>query len=134
MPVPYISRAPKPEAFKSEGPRAFFAYSDTGLSENTGGRFGATLVRTVQAVKPGDGTGWHYHEAEFQLIYITRGYAVLNYEGAGRQTLKAGDMVYQPKGVRHDVVEVSADYEHLEIDMPAQFPTVPSSAPESGQV
>jgi len=129
MPVPHIARAPRPEDFKSEGPRAFFAYADTGLSANTGGRFGATVVRTVRAVRPGDGTGWHYHEADLQLIYITRGYAVLNYEGLGRQTLNAGDMVYQPKGVRHDVVEVSADYEHLEIDMPAEFGTYPTQEP-----
>lgn len=124
MTLPHIARAPKNEDFKSDGPRPFFAYADTGLAASTGGRFGASIVRTVQAVKPGDGTGWHFHEADFQLIYVIRGHAVLNYEGLGRQVLNAGDMVYQPKGARHDVVEVSEGYEHIEIDMPAEFKTV----------
>jgi len=129
MPVPHIARAPAPEAFKADGARPFFAYCDTGLAASTGGRFGATLVRTVREVKPGDGTGWHFHEAEFQLIYVIQGRAVLEYEGVGRQVLQAGDMVYQPRGVRHDVVEVTADYQHLEIDMPALFETRPAQDP-----
>ena len=124
MPIPHIARAPKDEAFKSDGPRPFFAYADTGLAANTDGKFGANIVRTIRAVKPGDGTGWHFHQAELQLIYVIRGYAVLHYEGVGRTVLNAGDMVYQPKGLHHDVVEVSEGYEHIEIDMPASFDTV----------
>jgi len=58
MPVPHIARAPDLGDFKVEGARPFFAYADTGLAASTGGRFGATFVRTVRAVKPGDGTGW----------------------------------------------------------------------------
>ncbi|NUZ08005.1 cupin domain-containing protein [Piscinibacter koreensis] len=134
MPVPHISRAPDAADYKSEGARPFFAYADSGLAASTDGRFGATFVRTVRAVRPGDGTGWHFHEAELQLIYIIHGSAVLDYEGIGRQTLKAGDLVFQPKGVRHDVVEVSADYQHLEIDMPAAFGTHPVDAPPTGLV
>lgn len=123
MALPHISRAPKDEDFKSDGPRPFFAYADTGLGASTDGRFGASIVRTVRAVRPGDGTGWHYHHAELQLIYVIRGYAVLDYAGLGRTVLNAGDMVYQPKGAHHDVVEVSENYEHIEIDMPAKFET-----------
>ena len=129
MPIPHIARAPEPADFKVEGARPFFAYADTGLAASTGGRFGATFVRTVRAVKPGDGTGWHFHEADLQLIYVIHGHAVLEYEGVGRQVLKAGDMVFQPRGVRHDVVEVSEDYQHLEIDMPAVFETTPAPSP-----
>jgi len=136
MPTPHIARAPHLADFKVDGARPFFAYADTGLATSTGGRFGATFVRTVRAVEPGDGTGWHFHEADLQLIYVTAGRAVLDYEGLGRQELRAGDMVFQPRGVRHDVVEVSDDYQHLEIDMPAAFETHPvpnpSAGPESG--
>lgn len=124
MPKPLIHRAPQPAEFRSDGPRAFFSYADLGLATETAGKFGAHIVRANRAVRPGDGTGWHVHEADFQLIYVIRGQAVLNYEGAGRQTLKAGDAVYQPRGLKHDVVEVSEDYEHLEIDMPASFETI----------
>ncbi|MEO7336961.1 MAG: cupin domain-containing protein [Caldimonas sp.] len=134
MIVPHIARAPAPGDFKAEGARPFFAYADTGLAASTDGRFGATFVRTVRAVKPGDGTGWHFHEADLQLIYVIHGHAVLEYEGLGRQVLKAGDMVFQPRGVRHDVVEVSEDYQHLEIDMPAAFETTPASRPHTADV
>lgn len=124
MPTPLIVRAPKDDEFKSDGPRPFFAYADSGLSAHTEGKFGASFVRTVRAVQPGDGTGWHFHQADLQLIYIVKGHAVLNYEGVGRTFLNAGDMVFQPKGLHHDVVEVSEGYEHLEIDMPAAFETI----------
>lgn len=123
MPIPHITHAPKDEDFKSDGPRPFFAYADSGLAANTEGKFGASFVRTIRAVKHGDGTGWHFHQADL-LIYIVKGHAVLDYEGVGRTVLNAGDMVYQPKGVRHDVVEVSEGYEHLEIDIPAVFETI----------
>jgi len=129
MPVPHIARAPDLGDFKVEGARPFFAYADSGLAASNGGRFGATFVRTVRAVKPGDGTGWHFHEADLQLIFVIHGHAVLDYEEMGRQVLKAGDMVFQPRGVRHDVVEVSEDYQHLEIDMPAVFETTPATSP-----
>ncbi len=129
MSIPHISRAPDDSDFTSDGARPFFAYADTGLAASTGGRFGATRVRSVRAAKPGDGTGWHFHEAELQLIYVIHGHAVLEYEQVGRQVLKAGDIVFQPRGVRHNVLEVSDDYEHLEIDMPAEFETHPVSAP-----
>ena len=131
MTIPHIARAPDPADFKVDVGRPFFAYADTGLATSTAGQFGATFVRTVRAVKPGEGTGWHFHEADLQLIYVIEGHAVLDYEGLGRQVLKAGDMVFQPKGVRHDVVEVSEDYRHLEVDMPAVFDTHPVSNPHS---
>jgi quercetin dioxygenase-like cupin family protein len=118
-----IAHPPTPEEYRQDGPRAFFAYSDVGLSEATDGYFAAHRVKSVQTVLQGQGTGPHIHEADFQFIYVVKGRALLNYEGYGHAELKAGDVIFQPRGLRHDVVEVSEDYEHIEISQPAKYAT-----------
>jgi mannose-6-phosphate isomerase-like protein (cupin superfamily) len=123
-----ISHAPNQEAYRTDGPRGFFSYADLGLAAATDGRFSAHRARANQLVAKGEGTGPHRHEADFQLIYVLKGRALVNYEGQGPRELVAGDLVYQPRGVRHDVEEVSSDYEHLEISMPATYETHPVEA------
>ena len=118
-----VTHSPAQSDFRSDGPRAFFAYADLGLSEATQGAFSAHRAKALLPVHAGEGTGPHVHEAEFQLIFVLRGRALLNYQGRGMTELVAGDLVYQPKNLHHDVVEVSVDYEHLEISMPAKYET-----------
>ena len=43
------------------------------------------------------GTGWHRHEAKFQIVIMTKGWAKFMYED--KETLvKAGDVVHQRPG------------------------------------
>jgi mannose-6-phosphate isomerase-like protein (cupin superfamily) len=46
------------------------------------------------------------------------------FEGVGERTLEAGDCMYQEPGIRHRVLDYSADLEVLEITIPAEFETV----------
>ena len=87
----------------------------------TGGRFGARVQRSLEAV-PGP-QGLHVHMAEFQLISVLKGEVSFWYEGIGGVDLTEGAIVYQPRGVLHQMTDLSKDCEILEITMPAEFET-----------
>ena len=71
-----------------------------------------------------DGTGWHYHVAEFQIVIMTKGWARFMYED--KPTLvEAGDVVHQMPGIVHYLFDYSPDMEYLEIVGPADFGSVP---------
>ncbi len=66
----------------------------------------------------------HYHTVGFQLIFCYRGWVDVLYEDQGDAIrLHAGDCVTQPPGIRHRVVEASANIEVIEIGVPAEHVT-----------
>lgn len=107
--------------FKSGGLRAVFEYRDLGINKATGGKFGAHLIRVAQP--GGAGTGLHRHKLNFQMIYITKGWAIFRYKGHGTHKVEAGSCVHQPPGIEHDLVQYSNDLEILEIVSPHDFKT-----------
>jgi mannose-6-phosphate isomerase-like protein (cupin superfamily) len=114
--------------FVGQGLRAFFEYRGLGIAEATGGKFGAHVIRAVPGMEsPG---AWHSHELDFQMVYVTRGWVVFDYEGQGEQVLRQGSCVLQPPGIRHREVRHSDDMELIEITSPAQFATHDAEAPE----
>jgi len=114
--------------FVGEGLRAFFEYRDLGIKQATQGRFGAHVIRAVPGMEsPG---AWHSHELDFQMVYVTRGWVVFEYEGQGEQILREGSCVLQPPGIRHRECRHSDDMELIEIISPAQFETRDEAAPE----
>jgi hypothetical protein len=62
----------------SGGLRDFFLYRDLGVAEATHGKVIAHLVKANMA--PEKGTGWHRHEADFQIVIMTKGWAKFMYE------------------------------------------------------
>jgi mannose-6-phosphate isomerase-like protein (cupin superfamily) len=104
--------------WRTDGLRAFFAYRDLGVAAATGGRVIAHLVRANEA--PEKGTGWHTHQAEFQIVFMTKGWAKFMYED--KITLvEAGDCVHQRPGIVHYLYDYSPDMEYLEVVGPADF-------------
>ncbi|MEX0316821.1 MAG: cupin domain-containing protein [Ruegeria sp.] len=113
--------------FVGQGLRAFFEYRDLGIKGATQGKFGAHVIRAVPGMEsPG---AWHSHDLEFQMVYVTKGWVVFEYEGQGEHTLRAGSCVLQPPGIRHREVRHSDDMELIEITAPAQFDTRDEPAP-----
>lgn len=113
--------------FVGEGLRAFFEYRQLGITEATGGKFGAHVIRAVPGEEsPGE---WHSHELDFQMVYVTKGWVVFEYEGEGEHLLREGSCVLQPPGIRHREVRHSDDMELIEITSPAEFETCAESAP-----
>lgn len=113
--------------FVGQGLRAFFEYRDLGIRSATGGKYGAHVIRAVPGMEsPG---AWHSHDLDFQMVYVTRGWVVFEYEGQGEHVLRAGSCVLQPPGIRHREVRHSDDMELIEIISPAEFDTKDESAP-----
>jgi len=120
---------PDDTQWRKDGLRDFFLYRDLGIAEATNGKVIAHLVKAN--LPPRNGTGWHYHVAEFQIVLMTKGWARFMYEG--KETLvKAGDCVHQRPGIVHYLFDYSPDMEYLEIVGPADFGTIP--APEPAEV
>ncbi|WP_146344731.1 cupin domain-containing protein [Phaeobacter marinintestinus] len=113
--------------FVGQGLRAFFEYRDLGIQDGTKGKFGAHVIRAVPGMEsPGS---WHSHDLEFQMVYVTKGWVVFDYEGQGEQLLRAGSCVLQPPGIKHREVRHSDDMELIEIISPAKFDTQDESVP-----
>ena len=112
---------PADTAFAPGGLRDFFLYRDLGVAEATNGKVIAHLVKANMA--PETGTGWHRHEADFQIVIMVKGWAKFMYEDQVTR-VEAGDCVHQRPGIRHYLFDYSQDMEYLEIVSPADFKTI----------
>ncbi|PWR23271.1 cupin domain-containing protein [Zavarzinia compransoris] len=117
---------PADTAFIGEGLRDFFLYRDLGITEATGGKVIAQLVKANNP--PTAGTGWHQHQADFHIVIMLKGWARFMYED--KDTLvEAGDCVHQRPGITHYLYDYSPDMEYLEIVGPADFGTKDAEGP-----
>ena len=92
-----------------------------GIDAATDGAFGAHVIRAVPGMEsPGT---WHTHDLAFQMVYVTQGWVVFEYEGQGEHVLRKGSCVLQPPGIKHREVRHSDDLELIEITSPAEFST-----------
>lgn len=114
--------------FEGAGLRPFFEYRHLGIKEATKGAYAAHVIRAVPGME--SPAAWHTHDLDFQMVYVTRGWVVFEYEGEGEHTLREGSCVLQPPGIRHREVRHSDDLELIEIVSPAEFATNDAEAPE----
>jgi quercetin dioxygenase-like cupin family protein len=113
--------------FLPGGLRDFFLYKDLGVAKATHGKVIAHIAKAN--MPPENGTGWHYHVAEFQIVYMLKGWARFMYED--KPTLvAAGDCVHQRPGIVHYLYDYSADMEYLEIVGPADFGSISVDGPD----
>jgi quercetin dioxygenase-like cupin family protein len=68
-------------------------------------------------------TPWHYHEWGFQIGYITKGWALFEFEGVGQVRIEAGTFLLQLPNNRHRDFGSSPDFEAIEITFPANTKT-----------
>ncbi len=123
-----------PQAYKvGEGPRRFLAYRDAAATAATGRRVNINVVRNSQA---GDSsTGWHYHTLACQFVHVLRGWSRVEVEGeAGEFLLQPGDSMTIPRGCKHDVTGFSADFQVLELNIPADYDTIACDPPQARPV
>ena len=66
--------------FKGGGLRDFFLYRDLGIADATSGQVICHLVKANPDLPPEEGTGWHKHECDFQIVIMTKGWARFMYE------------------------------------------------------
>ncbi|MEA3065291.1 MAG: hypothetical protein QOJ27_1743 [Sphingomonadales bacterium] len=101
--------------------RAGMHYRDL-IPGRLGGRYVASHITIAEGGPVAD---WvHFHRIAVQLICVRRGWVRVVYEDQGEPfIMAAGDMVLQPPGIRHRVLESSAGFEAVEISCPASHET-----------
>ena len=123
IPSGFIVNKARENPFESGGLRTYREYRDLGVADATGGKIHAHIVRTTEPCPQG-GSGRHYHDLEFQLVFCLKGRSTVWFEGHGEVDFEAGDSWIQPPCIHHNVLYYSDDYEVLEITLPAEYETV----------
>ena len=106
------------------GLRAYSAYRDLGIAPATGGMVQAHVIRMTKPFSAAEVAIPHYHDVEFQMVYVLKGWFSSEFEGEGVHTFHAGSCWIQPPKIKHTVLGYSDDCELLEIILPADFETV----------
>lgn len=101
--------------------RAGMRYRDL-IPSRLGGRYIASHITIADGGPVAD---WvHFHRIAIQLICVRKGWVRVVYQDQGEPfALAAGDMVLQPPGIRHRVLESSPGLEVVEITCPALHET-----------
>jgi hypothetical protein len=119
----FVASHLNPNAFEG-GLRSYAKYRDLGMAAATNGLAQAHVIKMIPPCDPAVVSKRHYHDVEFQMIYVLKGWIKGEYDGAGEVTMVEGSCWLQPPKIKHTVLDYSHDCELLEIILPAEFGTV----------
>jgi mannose-6-phosphate isomerase-like protein (cupin superfamily) len=112
------------EDFVTNGLRAYALYRDLGVAKASRGLAQAHVIRLIGPCNPAEVSKLHYHDVEFQMVYVLRGWVKTYLEGQGETLMKQGSCWTQPPRIKHLIRDYSDDCELLEVILPAEFKTV----------
>jgi hypothetical protein len=112
------------EDFKADGLRTYAKYRDLGIADATHGLAQAHVIRLVGPCNPAEVSKLHYHDVEFQMVYVLKGWVKTYMEGQGETLMNKGSAWTQPPRIKHLIMDYSDDVELLEVILPAEFKTV----------
>jgi len=112
------------EDFKADGLRAYAHYRDLGIAEASHGLARAHVIRLIGPCNPAEVSKLHFHDVEFQMVYVLKGWVKTYMEGQGETMMKQGSAWTQPPKIKHLIMDYSDDVELLEVILPAEFKTV----------
>jgi hypothetical protein len=110
--------------YRTSGLRSYAKYRDLGLAAATRGMVQAHVIRLLPPFRAEEVSKRHYHDVDFQMVYVLKGWIRTELEGQGAITMKAGSCWIQPSRIEHTVVGYSPNCEVLEVVLPADFKTV----------
>ncbi|QWG15160.1 cupin domain-containing protein [Bradyrhizobium sediminis] len=116
------------EDFKADGLRAYAMYRDLGFADATEGLAQAHVIRLVGPCDPDEVSKLHFHDVEFQMVYVLKGWVKTYMEGQGETLMEEGSAWIQPPRIKHLIMDYSDDVELLEVILPAEFDTVELTA------
>jgi Cupin domain len=119
----FVASHHRADAFEP-GLRRYAHYRDLGIAGATRGMVRAHVIKMVSPCDPAEVSKRHFHDVDFQMVYVLKGWIKGEYEGAGVVTMREGSCWLQPPKIKHAVLDYSDDCELLEIIMPADFATV----------
>jgi mannose-6-phosphate isomerase-like protein (cupin superfamily) len=112
------------EDFKADGLRSYAHYRDLGVAEASHGLAQAHVIRLIGPCNPAEVSKLHFHDVEFQMVYVLKGWVKTYMEGQGETLMKQGSSWTQPPRIKHLILDYSDDVELLEVILPAEFKTV----------
>jgi mannose-6-phosphate isomerase-like protein (cupin superfamily) len=112
------------EDFKTDGLRTYARYRDLGIADATAGLARAHVIRLIGPCNQDEVAKLHYHDVEFQMVYVLKGWVKTYMEGQGETLMKEGSCWTQPPKIKHLIMDYSDDVELLEVILPAEFKTV----------
>jgi uncharacterized cupin superfamily protein len=116
------------EDFKADGLRTYAKYRDLGIADASQGLARAHVIRLVGPCNPAEVSKLHFHDVEFQMVYVLKGWVKTYMEGHGETLMKEGSAWTQPPRIKHLIMDYSDDVELLEVILPAEFKTVELAA------
>jgi hypothetical protein len=119
----FVASHHSPDAFE-QGLRRYAQYRDLGIAAATNGLARAHVIKMVPPCIPAEVSKRHYHDVQFQMVYVLKGWIKGEYDGSGVVTMREGSCWLQPPKIKHTVLDYSDDCELLEIILPADFDTV----------
>ena len=84
----------------------------------------AHVIRLIGPCNPAEVSKLHFHDVEFQMVYVLKGWVKTYLEGQGETMMKEGSAWTQPPRIKHLILDYSDDVELLEVILPAEFKTV----------
>lgn len=106
------------------GLRTYAQYRDLGIVDATHGMVRAHVLRFVEPCDPDVVSKLHFHDTQFQMVYVLKGWVKTELEGEGEVTMRQGSAWTQPPNIKHKINDYSEDAELLEVILPAEFETV----------
>jgi hypothetical protein len=116
------------EDFKADGLRTYAHYRDLGVADASGGAARAHVIRLIGPCDPDVVSKLHFHDIDFQMVYVLKGWVKTYMEGVGETTFQTGSSWTQPPRIKHLIMDYSDDVELLEVILPADFKTVELTA------
>ena len=116
------------EDFKADGLRTYAQYRDLGIADATNGLARAHVIRLIGPCNPAEVSKLHYHDVEFQMVYVLKGWVKTYMDGVGETTYQQNACWTQPPKIKHLIMDYSDDVELLEVILPAEFKTVELSS------
>jgi hypothetical protein len=112
------------EDFKADGLRTYAQYRDLGIADASRGLAQAHVIRLIGPCNPAEVSKLHFHDVDFQMVYVLKGWVKTYLEGQGETMMQQGSAWTQPPRIKHLILDYSDDVELLEVILPAEFKTV----------
>ena len=104
--------------------RPYAKYRDLGIADASHGLARAHVIRLMGPCNPAEVSKLHFHDVDFQMVYVLKGWVKTYMEGQGETLMKQGSSWTQPPRIKHMILDYSDDVELLEVILPAEFKTV----------
>jgi hypothetical protein len=99
------------EDFKADGLRTYAKYRDLGIADASHGLARAHVIRLMGPCNPAEVSKLHFHDVDFQMVYVLKGWVKTYMEGQGETLMQQGSAWTQPPRIKHLIMDYSDDVE-----------------------